>query len=542
MKRNTLLKLVTSIALVAALLLGMALPAFAQSDPGWIPFLPTPEGGYVETQAAADRIEASIMKHLEVPMQTDLKELSFTFYFEKVGLLTSRSGEFPNFVDGVDDSIRTLARMPFIGSQTVNFAAEEADSLIGGAGQTALINDGGLVASKDIIQLYAETENFLENITGEDFPGVGVYKYTVKERLNTNALHVPPAGAEPGDADDWWDTVTYSRALYDIEIWVNENDSGELYIQYLITKTSSDWREIDRAYNVSGTQTEAESNTSLKVDPTPDGDNSGDNETGSLGSEVIFTNAYKRHDGTPPPDPEDPDPEYFNYVLEISKEVKGFAGDLTKYFPFEVKVSSPQTIDFTGNEKYRAYIVLSPALDGLVSDGNVVDNMVVVLSPISSDNWGGAVEVDELGYQYIEFTSGVAQTVNLKHGQSLLFTDLVVGSEYEATELLSTVIDPLVGYTPSYRRTYYDINTNLRAVSPVVNGTKNANQKAGPFKLTQDSTNKRLPDRVAFTNTADDITPTGILVSDLPFIVMIGLGVLALAAFVVVKARKREDA
>ncbi|MCL2888911.1 MAG: hypothetical protein FWE65_00640, partial [Eggerthellaceae bacterium] len=113
-------------------------------------------------------------------------------------------------------------------------------------------------------------------------------------------------------------------------------------------------------------------------------------------------------------------------------------------------------------------------------------------------------------------------TVNLKHGQRLVFIDTPVGSTYTVSE-----IDP-TGYVPSYA---------------ITNDNKEIAKDKGVLGETI-STGKQIVGEktslAAFTNTRDIITPTGITLNELPFVGMVVLALGVFVAFVVLKSRKNR--
>ncbi|MCL2888910.1 MAG: hypothetical protein FWE65_00635, partial [Eggerthellaceae bacterium] len=217
-------------------------------------------------------------------------------------------------------------------------------------------------------------------------------------------------------------------------------------------------------------------------------------------SQMIFTNVYwKVNDGTI----EDP-------TLTLSKTVTGELGNRQLYFNFSLTVNAPSLVyNGTGTAPvYKGYVVEDVA--GVVTVVTSADNGTIDGSDLPP--LGG----------YFNFTSGVAKTINLKHGQRLVFLDNPVGSTYTVSELSPT------GYEPSY------IVTTDGTAAAKVDGTLSTTLTTGT-NLIGEALNK-----TAFTNNRDTITPTGITMNELPFVGLVALALGALIAFIVVKSRKNK--
>lgn len=207
---------------------------------------------------------------------------------------------------------------------------------------------------------------------------------------------------------------------------------------------------------------------------------------------LLFTNGYTITSGGTTP---------LDGALSISKTVAGSMSDQTKYFKFSLKLDQPANISDTAT--YNVYV--------LDSSNDIVT---------STDN-AATILADENGAFYFEVTSGVPVTVYLKHGERLSVLNAAVGTSYTVEE--AAVED----YTPS--------------VSVISNG-ENATQTSGSLNTALSVGPKIIyigANSADFTNTYKTITPTGITLTNLPFIIMIALAAGALIAFVVLKSRKR---
>lgn len=123
------------------------------------------------------------------------------------------------------------------------------------------------------------------------------------------------------------------------------------------------------------------------------------------------------------------------------------------------------------------------------------------------------------GSEQIQFTKDVEKEFTLHDGESLVFPDLPAGTKYTLKE------EGTSGYTPS---SAYKENGTLK------NGAAGTQSQAYTVAdvLVGEKENNNI-----VTNTLPEVTPTGLLIDNLPFIIMIGLGLLG---FILVAKRRRE--
>ncbi|MDR2671981.1 MAG: hypothetical protein LBC35_01535 [Coriobacteriales bacterium] len=301
--------------------------------------------------------------------------------------------------------------------------------------------------------------------------------YTYKVVENPNTYAIADASKEQ---------MTYSQAEYEITAYVKEKstDSSQLYIAAIATTITK---------NEDGTTGSGD-----KVDPTPGGG------TGGSYSALAFTNNYTKTGGgggTDPTDPTNP----LNSTLSISKAVRGEYASKTFYFPFSISLSAPSTLT-TIPAFYRAYVV--------------EDNDTIVTSSSNADPSLLAVDA---GGPYIKVSTSAPTAVNLKHDQKLVFLDTPVGTCYTATE------PGTAGYTPKV-----DIVTNEG--NPVEKSATTGQSLATGAQLVGEKTNS-----ADFLNTRADVSPTGIFIENLPYIVLIALALALLAGFVAIRVRRSRS-
>ncbi len=185
--------------------------------------------------------------------------------------------------------------------------------------------------------------------------------------------------------------------------------------------------------------------------------------------------------------------------LYISKAVAGPMADQSKYFDFQVTVTKPATV--SGTPAYNVQ---------LVSGGSVI-------APSTDNALTGAT----VSGTNITVTSGTQFTIKLKHSERLNFTNLPVGATYTVSEISPT------GYTPAVALT-------VNGASSAITGTANTTLSV-PAKMIGESG----ANNAAYTNTIVNVTPMGISIDNLPFVMMLVIIGGAIAVFAVVRSRKR---
>lgn len=116
------------------------------------------------------------------------------------------------------------------------------------------------------------------------------------------------------------------------------------------------------------------------------------------------------------------------------------------------------------------------------------------------------------------FVYGQETTITLRHDQSLVFDTIPAGTRYKLVETGSQ------GYTASAAYKENGASKNQA-------GTVSTNFTQDSILIGEKSNDNTI------TNSLPDVTPTGLLIDNLPFILMIGLG---LAGFVVLSKKRRQ--
>ena len=436
------------------------------------------KGIYSEGEPA----EAAITKIFKMPVNTTIPEAVFVFDFEPVGVNDK-------FVDSENNS-DIMPAMEFITIEFNNDEDEEADIFYDG--------DTKYVIKQGIINT---------NITGKENwkMGEGIYIYKLTENHDKSEI------IWDDNSREW---SVFSEAEYIVEFWVEENDKGILYPKFIVVRIVEDHE--DDYYDGIYSDVEEEDKTAIgKVDPTPgSGGAKKSDEIDAKYSQVIFTNIYWKTDG------EGLD-ELEKNSLEIEKMVIGMGADFNAPFKFTVTVTQPSVIPTDEIPKQTYKVVV------LDADGKEITSETKY-EPLVND-------------RYIEIKSEEPLTINLTHGQKLVFVDLHVGAVVEAYEWARDEKDG--SYIPSYRRTFANENDNNleEDYTGVMNSEfgfprEGEEHDPGPHYLEEGAGHNKA----TFTNRRTNATPTGISVDDLPYIVLINLAVIGLILFVIVKYRKKN--
>lgn len=132
-----------------------------------------------------------------------------------------------------------------------------------------------------------------------------------------------------------------------------------------------------------------------------------------------------------------------------------------------------------------------------------------------------------IGAQSVECTAGQTKTFKLADGEQLVFNNLPVGTTYMVKELAATD-----GYTPKV--TVIE-NQTTTVANKTVQETEALDtlKENGKNNLVGENENK-----VTFTNTYKDVAVTGIVMNNLPFILLVAVAIVAFVSLAVVKRRR----
>ena len=382
-KRNSIFKLLTSIAIVMLMSVSMILPAFAEPEE-------SPKPPWMIGEPGASALSA-ITKKFDMPIGTSIPAAVFKFEVTAEKL------------DGKLVANLPAGSMPTIDTIEIKYEAEQK-----GVKHSAIIITDG-----DVKSALKESQELTKDVT---WTAAGVYTYRVKESV---ASKITLAGAENEDE-------TYSEAEYLIEFWVfeDEDNLGTYYVKYVNATIVG--THVDKFYLPGGKDGD-------KVDPTPD--KWIDVETPIIKenfSGVIFTNEYWKSDG---PGPGDPDPDPDEASLRVTKKIAGHEAENLDdlEFDFEVTVIKPSIVKVEEGkfQKYIAY-VLDAKGDVVIGTDNYAGGtdtngyFEIILNKPTDD--GRSTEATVV--------------VTLRPGEKLMFVDIHVGATVKVEEKVDSRFIP----------------------------------------------------------------------------------------------------
>jgi len=455
---------------------------------------PNPERAGAGTPTAPE--QAVVTKHLEMPIGTTPPNTTFTFDFTPLGGATLP----PNIGDLGNIGVATAAA-PAVGSVNAVFTTG-----------TAVILQPAPRA--DVLRATIHTENALAGVV---WPSSGVFVYQVTERTdtftNTAREHM------------YFDTIQYN-----LFVTIGEAPDGTLYV-----RGSHAWVRDP----ITG------ANVGPKINPNPWRPGPGPEEGGS---DLIFINRFIRRTDdiptTPGPGPERPIipgpgtavpgpsgmpnpgvPGGLESALMVSKRVTGSMASANSVFTF------------TGAFTHTTLV------NEVVADPDVANSAVTygpVVAWVYHNNGTGFVRgrrapAGTLAVSYT-FTPGTTPgaigqltTFELRHGEVLIFERIPIGNIFVATETNSLTYHPSI-----------DLMVNGQAITPraalTAPGTiGTANVGTAPHRIGEAS------NIAAFTNTNDPVPITGIIMNNLPIILVTGGGV-GLVVMTIASKRRRAYA
>lgn len=134
----------------------------------------------------------------------------------------------------------------------------------------------------------------------------------------------------------------------------------------------------------------------------------------------------------------------------------------------------------------------------------------------------------KIGSKPVECTAGTAKPFTLADGEQLVFSNLPVGTTYVVKELEASD-----GYTPSVTVVENKTTTLTNKTVAQEGDALDTLKQDGTKNLVGENENK-----VTFTNTHKGVVPTGILMNNLPFILLVAVAIVAFVSLAVIKRRR----
>lgn len=327
----------------------------------------------------------------------------------------------------------------------------------------------------------AETGNLVDYIEYKGQKGLSAIAAVAAERQSTGTVKftVKESDFDYTDDDETYDIV--SEASYDLVFWVDYVADGQGNSSYQVTAVTDTKTKNDNG-----------SDATEKVDPTP-------------GSTDVAETTYKDQRIIPK------DGTRLNYKLSGML----FNNDITKK-DTEGKPAKPGHCGFTltktnvggdPNQTFKFKVDLTPP-----DLGYVYKDTAVTINYYKKDDLNDIIKTDDID----NYSQG--KEIELKGDEIVVFEFL-----YNST-LIKITEEGTPSYLPAYSSTYGDsskVNVNT-GDSLAVSG------------ITEAKT-----DYVDFTNTYQSVTPTGIIMNNLPFFMMIIIGIFTAAGTFVFRARRR---
>ncbi len=226
-----------------------------------------------------------------------------------------------------------------------------------------------------------------------------------------------------------------------------------------------------------------------KVDPNPTPDAGGNPTSGG----VRFVNTYVKGGSIVKPDPGNPEgpdkTDPADALMTIAKTVTGDIGDMVTPFKFTVSASNPSLVP-AADQTVKARIYNA--------DGTYGNDIII----------------------------GSNTEVSLAHGQKLVFLNLYAGATVSFKETDAIAIEK------------YNVSAVVKNGTESTNYDKNAVTSTG-IKVETVSEDKAS---ATVTNNLESRSPTGVIINNLPFIMMIVVAAAGFVAYIAAKRRRSASA
>ena len=390
--------------------------------------------------------------------------------------------------DGVTSPAATFKYKFDLQSKPASATTEDFDATITFAQDTG--DQLGLLYLKDVAVFNYDNNGLLQ--TGSRLTQPGEYVFLVTEcglddgssftKVNTNAT----------------ENIDMDGQTYTLRVYVVNSDDG-LKVSN-ITVQKGEPKVLDEENEDLDTQEEVDAaNDGAKVDPddvitTDDNDTPEDTSDDTIthnGSDFKFTNTYSKTLGNDPSDDET-DPDLKDAAVAVRKTVTG-SGDTAYAFPFTASITIPDEMKKDAEQTFTA------------TYGEKTVTFTVEANATTSDT----------------------QNFALANGETLKFATFPAGAKLTVNENVATSEAQ---------------NGDLYTGNAAGLGDGATYGKGAALVYTTNAVDAQ--GKVTVTNNLDasDITPTGILINNLPYIALALVAIGGLVAYVVIRRKNADEA
>ena len=204
-------------------------------------------------------------------------------------------------------------------------------------------------------------------------------------------------------------------------------------------------------------------------------------------------------------------------------------GDLTvQNITVEAGNGKQESLSFTNTYSKTGSLTITKNTVGALADKTKDFAFTITFTKSGTESDDITSYIGKIGNEDVTCKIGEETTFSLHDGESLVFDDLPVGTRYVVTEKAAAD-----GYTPSVSVVENGEQTVTSNTTAEENALSTAN--ADSSNLVGENENK-----VEFTNTYDDVPVTGLVLKNLPFLMLIVLPALALILPVAAKSRMKK--
>lgn len=179
--------------------------------------------------------------------------------------------------------------------------------------------------------------------------------------------------------------------------------------------------------------------------------------------------------------------------------------------------------------KNNASLIVEKKTEGTYADKTKKFDFEIIFtkSPMSNQT----KFTGKIGEETVVCTAGQAKTFRLANGEQLVFTNLPVGMTYVVTEKGAED-----GYTPGVNVVENGVTTVTDRTAKSEGQFLNTVKDDGKNNLVGEKDNK-----VTFTNTYRDVAITGIVMDNLPFILLVAVAIVAFVSLAIMKRRRTSE-